>query len=253
VKSGAGTAGSVSEHGRASHLDDGHIEANPAAGLKKVFRSPEFRDGEAHRTVNPLTREELARLLSTATTHAITRAGETVHPYRAHVPFLLLLARTGLRLGEAIALRWGDVDLNGGFLEIRRAFVRGRITTPKNTKSRRVDLSSQLRAALGELRANRFERIVAIDAEAQAALEAERAGALDAYIFSEGNRPMDPDNFRSRIFEPLLTVSKMRKCTIKDLRHTYASQMIAAGKELHYMQEQMGHHSPAYARRYIGL
>lgn len=226
-------------------VDDGHMEANPAAGLKKVFRSPEFRGSEGRRTVNPLTREELAHLLETAQTHSIERAGKTVHPYRAHAPFLLLLARTGLRLGEAIGLVWGALDLHSGFLEVQRACVRGRITTPKNKKARRVDLSTQLRKTLRELWADRFERVVGIDAEAQAALETKRATALDAYVFGEGERPMDPDNFRSRIFEPLLTVAKMRKCTIKDLRHTYASQMIAAGKELHYIQEQLGHHSPA--------
>jgi integrase len=178
-------------------VDDGHIGANPASKLGKLFRSPEFTDGDMRRAVNPLSREELTHLLETARTHAIERAGKVVHPYRAHYPFLLLLARTGLRLGEAVALKWGDLDPHGAFLEVRRAFVMGRITTPKNKKTRRVDLSAQLREALSELWADRFERVVAIDAEAQAALETARAGALDAYIFSDADRPMDPDNFRT--------------------------------------------------------
>jgi len=50
----------------------------------------------------------------------------------------------GLRLGEAIALQWGDIDWHRGFIEMRRAFVRGRLTTTKNTKPRRVDMSAQL-------------------------------------------------------------------------------------------------------------
>jgi len=115
-----------------------------------------------------------------------------------------------------------------------------------------VDLSTQLREALAELWADRFERVVAIDADAQAALEAARAGALDAYVFSETDRPMDPDNFRRRVFEPLLVVAKMRKVRVHDLRHTYASQLIAARKELHYIQEQLGHHSPAFTLTVYG-
>jgi hypothetical protein len=54
-------------------VDDGYSEANPAAGLKKVFRSPEFRDGEARRAVDPLTREELAHLVTAAATQHLAR------------------------------------------------------------------------------------------------------------------------------------------------------------------------------------
>ena len=70
-------------------------------------------EGDSRRAVSPLGREELAHLLATAQTHAIERKGTVVHPYRAHYPFLLLLARTGLRLGEAMALKWGDPRRGG--------------------------------------------------------------------------------------------------------------------------------------------
>ena len=233
-------------------VEDFHLKGNPATGLRKVFRSPEFHDSDQSQKVHPLTREELAHLLDTAQRHSIVRGEQVRHPYHAHYPFLLLLARTGLRLGEAAALRWGDVDLHGGFLEVRRAFVMGRLTTPKNKKTRRVDLSTQLRATLTECWRDRFERVVAIDAEAEAALAAERAGALDAYVFSPTDRPLDPDNFRRRVFEPLLTTAGLRKVRIHDLRHTWASLMIEAGKELHYIQAQLGHHSPSFTLSVYG-
>lgn len=224
----------------------------PAGGHKKLFRSDEFKGGAGKRSIDPLTREELAKLLDTAQTHAIQRAGETVYPYRGHHAFLLLLARTGLRLGEALALQWGDVDLNGGFLTVRRAWVKGKITTPKSHKTRRVDLSSQLRGVLRERWAARYERVVAIDAEAQAAIEAERAAALDAWVFSEEKNPADPDNFRKRIFEPLLTTAELRKVRIHDLRHTFASLMLQAGKELLNVSQQLGHHSASFTLERYG-
>src|SRR5262249_45135985 len=125
-------------------VDDGRICANPALKLGKLLRSPELlAEGDTRRTVNPLTREELAHLLETAQTHAIERADKVVSPYRAAYPFLLPRARTGLRLGEAVALKWGDSDPHGPFVEVQRAFVMGRITTPKKKKTRRVDLSTQ--------------------------------------------------------------------------------------------------------------
>jgi integrase len=59
-------------------------------------------------------------------------------------PFVSLLARTGLRLGEAIGLQWGEIDVQGRFIEVRRTLSDRRVTTPKSGKSRRVDMSQQL-------------------------------------------------------------------------------------------------------------
>ena len=231
-------------------IEDEHITVNPARGLKKLFPAES-------KTIDPLTREEVAHLLATAQAHAITRHGKTVHPFRAHYPFLLLLARTGLRLGEALALKWGDIDFNGGFLTVDRAWVKGKIVSPKGSRpgrraTRRVDLSSQLRVVLREVWADRFERVVAIDAEAQAALDAERAGALDAWVFSEGPTPVDPDNLRKRVFGPLLLAAELRQITIHDLRHGYASLLLQDGVELLYVSQQLGHHKPGFTLEKYG-
>ncbi len=52
------------------------------------------------------------------------------------------------RLGELLALEWGDIDFRGGFIEVRLAHVLGHFTTPKNGKTRRVDMSRQLAETL---------------------------------------------------------------------------------------------------------
>jgi integrase len=57
---------------------------------------------------------------------------------------------------------------------------------------------------------------------------------------------VDADAFRSRVFGPLLSAAKLRHIRLHDLRHTYASLLLAAGKEPHYIQQQLGHHSPAF-------
>src|SRR5690606_28327599 len=56
--------------------------------------------------------------------------------------------RTGLRLGELIALRWLDVDLDTGRLVVRRSVSRGVIGTPKNGRTREVPLSKQAAESL---------------------------------------------------------------------------------------------------------
>ena len=67
-------------------------------------------------------------------------------------PWVLLGLRTGLRLGEQIALQWGDVDWLGRFVHVQRNLVRGVVTSPKSHQQRRVDLAAQLCAALLEWR-----------------------------------------------------------------------------------------------------
>ena len=65
-----------------------------------------------------------------------------------YYPLFLTALRTGMRLGELIALQPGDLDFNGGFIEVRRAYSRGRLSTPKSGKSRRVDMSNGLAETL---------------------------------------------------------------------------------------------------------
>ena len=88
--------------------------------------------------------------------------------------------------------------------------------------------------------------VVGLTPAAEAELAAARAALLDRYIFGDGDTPMDGDNFRRRVWEPLCTDAKVGKIRIHDLRHSYASQLIAAGKPIHYVQQQCDHHSPAF-------
>ena len=149
-----------------------------------------------------------------------------VHPFKDGYCFLLLLARTGMRLGEAIALKWGDIDWRSGTILVERSFVRGELSSPKSGKIRRVDMSAQLQAALRERFEHRVQRVVAIDPERQAAIDAEAANAvLDSWVFPgvDGKTPMDEHLFRRRVFKPLLVAAKLRHIRIHDIRHGYAS------------------------------
>ena len=79
------------------------------------------------------TRRELAALLDVAQ-----------RDYSDSYPFLLTLARTGLRLGEAVGLEWRDVHLGERVLHVRRSVRKNRVSLPKNGKPRRVDVSPML-------------------------------------------------------------------------------------------------------------
>ena len=136
-----------------------------------------------------------------------------------------------MRQGELIGLQWGDVDFHGSFIEIRRAIVRGRETTPKNHKPRRVDMSQQLRDVLKALQECRQ-----LDAMAKGV-------ALPEWVF------LSPTGFRWEerslrwCWAKCLRASGLRRVRFHDLRHTYASHLIDLGAHAKYIQEQLGHSS----------
>ena len=116
-------------------VDDEVIATNPALNLgKKMMKAKNPKED-----INPLTQEELRLLLDNV---------KNDKHLRKDYPLFLLLARTGMRVGEALALQPGDVDFSGRFIHIQRGLSRQQIQTPKNGKTRRVDMSLQLAEAL---------------------------------------------------------------------------------------------------------
>ena len=156
-----------------------------------------------------LTPPEIGRLLDAAE-----------EPVRT---LLLCAVLTGMRRGELFGVRWEDVDLEGHRIFIRRALWRGKFVTPKSRRSRRtIDLAPTLRMALAKL-ASRFQ------------------GSL-VFCRADG-RPIDPDNFIHRDWVRVLRRAELRRIRFHDLRHTYASLLIAQGAHPKYIQAQLGHAS----------
>jgi integrase len=188
-------------------LDDEIILANPAHNLGKNFLKGNGNTEE----INPLLREELKLLLDTAQ-----------REFPEHHTLILLLARTGMRVGEALALKWGDLDFQARSIHVKRGLARGKISTPKSGKSRRVDMSLQLKEAL---------------LDHQYKLRSE-------YLFTNSKGGfIDLNNWRRRVFWKVLAKAGMRRVTIKDLRHTYATLRVSKGDNIQDVSNQLGHHS----------
>jgi integrase len=198
-------------------LEDGLIAANPASRLGKFIKT---KDRKAD--INPLTREEARDLLAVMAEH-----------YPRHYPLFLCLLRTGMRIGEALALEWGAVDFRGGFIEVRRAYTKGAYTTPKNGKIRRVDMSPQLADTLKELRTERKRE----------ALEKWQGQVPDVVFVNRDGRMMCYYHLLPRVLHPALAKAGLRRIRIHDLRHTFASLLIQNGESLAYVKDQLGHGS----------
>lgn len=200
-------------------IEDGHTGYNPCL---RIFRKSRKEKGESRKHIVPLIREEVQTLLAACQAH-----------FPAHAPFVLLLARTGLRVGEAVALQWEDIDFHGRFIDVQRNWVDGHLTTPKSGEGRRVDMSRMLTDSLTTLLVERKKQTLK-----------HGWGDVPAWVVtSESGTRMDPDNFRKRVWPKLLAKAGLRQIRMHDLQHTFASLLIQQGESLVYVKEQMGHHS----------
>jgi integrase len=125
----------------ATAFEDGLIRANPVAGVRVVVQGPEDEDEEE---VKALTEEQLAAFL------AVLKADPDGKGWGEWLLFFTFLAETALRIGEAIEVRWADVE--GAWLRVNQRYYRGRVGPPKGRKKRSVPLSRELAQALWTLR-----------------------------------------------------------------------------------------------------
>jgi integrase len=210
-------------------VEDGLLLKNPARGLAREL--PASATAAEVEEIEVFTPDELKRLLGTAE-----------RDYPEWYAFVLCLARSGVRLGEAVALEWRDVDFDRRMLLIRRSERRGRVSVPKNGKARRVEMSRQLARALADRKS--FQ-------EAEAALAGHPAPAR-VFLTPGTARPIRDDAWRNNVWTPMVRRAGLRYRKPHTLRHTFASLLIEGGESLKYVQEQLGHHSPAFTLAVYG-
>ena len=206
-------------------IGSGLLEANPAARLGRFTRTARTAEAKG------------AALTTTEVQAFLDAAREVCEEY---YPLFLTALRAGLRRGELVALQWGDIQFGhdesdpNRFLLVRHNYVHREHTTTKSNKSRRVDLSRELRSVLIKLRDKRL----------LAAFLQGKNDILEELVFpSPDGSILDPDNLYHRYFLPVLTKAGVRKIRLHDLRHTFGSLLIQNGAGLVYVKEQMGHSS----------
>jgi integrase len=232
-------------------IEDGITERNPAARIGKLNKRSK---DNPRKKIDPLTREEIQALLKTA-----------LEKRPAWYPLFLCACRTGLRMGELIALKGTDIDLNSRFVHVQRNLSRGRISATKNGKDRKVDMSNMLAGVLSELLSAR--RSKALQEELKKPAEERRDRdvvvneVMEDWLFqtpiiersdlakrrrpdieARGGTRLDPSNLR-KVFNRLLSDAKLRRVRFHDLRHSFASLLLQNGESLTYVKEQMGHSS----------
>ena len=198
-------------------LDDEIIQINPVVGVLKKLNL----DRSKRITVEPFNMQEMRLFLDTCQEF-----------YPEYCTLFLTAFRTGLRLGEFLALEWGDIDWNSRYLWVRRSYKAGKVGKTKTGKERRVDLSNQLYDELLQLHTLRKAEL------AKDMMDDEVTGI----IFTRDGKHIE-QNFIRRTFERILSKAGLRSIRIHDIRHTFASLLLTNGESPVYVKEQMGHSS----------
>lgn len=222
-------------------LDDavsaGILGHNPVASLRE---SGARKSRKSSRVIPVAENVKEQRILSPAEIDALLSAATSD---RYHV-LLATAIYSGLRQMELLGLTWGDVDFDGRVIRVRQQLSRtpgvGRVAYTKSKKGKRdVPLSDWLLSLLREHRASTIYK------------------AETDYIFTTSTgKPLGWSNVDRYCLASAVASAKLRTPhpTFHDLRHTYASLLIASGVNVKRVSDALGHADPGFTLRvYAGL
>jgi integrase len=202
----------------AEAVEDGDLRSNPTTGVRLVVAdAPGSHEAKQPKS---LTAEQLAAL--------VEAVGGGWHGLMVR-----LMAQTGIRIGEALGLRWQDVDTGGGRISIEQRVRAASVNAPKSENGRReVPVS----AALGrDLTAHR--------------LASSYSAAEDLVFPTMTGKPQHASNLY-RWFNPAAEAAGVPWAGFHTLRHTAASRWLASGQvSIAQVSRLLGHHDPGFTLR----
>lgn len=136
--------------------------------------------------------------------------------------FILTMVSLGLRSGEAIAIKFSDVNWRNRTIKIQRAFRKNRESKTKTGVSRNVDIPKDL-----------YDELIAY----------QNKNPTREFIFvtPNGTPYKDSSYVVRRHFRPLLKELDIEYKSLYSLRHTYATISLQGGQTINYISKQLGH------------
>lgn len=188
-------------------IENGYTLFNPAQRIKKLKVE--------HEEMNFLTKDEIEAILTYAQNN-----------YPDFYPLLLTAIYSGMRRGEILALTWDCINFKKSTLKVTKTLFRGVITTPKTKNSiREIKVPKKLMDVLWKLK------------------NSAKSNELNLVFSQTNGKFIDADNMIKRRFNKVLDGAGVSRIRFHDLRHTYASLLLAKDMNIKYIQKQMGHAS----------
>ena len=200
-------------------LEDDVIDANPTSKIsKRLFSKNGYKKKPIEKT-EIFTPDELNHLLEVCKDN-----------YKEYYLFNFMAARTGMRLGELLALQWVDIDFNSKYIWVKRSYRRGRTTNTKTGKSRKTDMSDQLAEILEAL----------LTEQKREALK-QGTGEVTGLIFDYGR--LNRERFIQRQYKRILKKAGLRYIKFHGLRNAFCAHLLSKGVSPYYVSQQAGHSS----------
>ena len=174
----------------------GYIDKNPASGIKKLNELSRLKT---------LSDEDIQKLINGAT-NKLTR------------DLITFLIYTGCRKGEALNLKWDDVDLKNDVIAVKGT---------KTKYDRYIPISKPLKELLNGIERNQ-----------------------GLYVFNRDGAKLT--DFK-RSFHTACKNAGLKDLRIHDLRHVFASKMVMNGTSLYITGELLGHRTTQMTKRYSHL
>jgi integrase len=163
-------------------------------------------------------------------------------------PVFRLAAMSGMRRGEVLGVRWGDIDLKRGRVEVRQQIIviNGQVLVSHRLKSdhgrRSIDLDPLTTAALRTHRARQGEQRLMVGTGYR---------DNDLVFAKPDGEALDPGSV-AKMFERRSLKSGLPRVRFHDLRHGHAAHLIAAGRPALEVSRRLGHASVAFTLSHYG-
>lgn len=194
-------------------LENDIINSSPSRKVKLPKRPNVIEEDQ----IMPFSMNEMKSILSAST-------GQMLNMFQ-------LLFFTGMRTGECLGLKWGDINFKSNTIHIQRAIKDYEVVPTKTKTKRLIDLLPLAKEALLNQKGKTYH--------------------LDEYIFLNERKTFFGDSKTpNRYFKRILKFCGIDERVMYQCRHTFASMMISNGEDILWVSHMLGHKNLETTMRY---